>query len=255
MNQIPPNILTKVQSDFDRLNKDGNNVLNIENDKISKADGEKFFIDLNKDIDIETFYQYNADKYGESLTDAYFIKREQIKQAYNEIKGKEKPSLELQASSSETRIDSSDKAMVEKFYSNPQEGMVYNYKGYDIVYKDGKYSCPKKSYIEPAKFIQGITFHLNQEITEELYNRANSLFGSAQTKEEKDSIVKEFVYNLLKTDGQFDYDYLIANNNPGTSFSKTRRIGIEEKNIVKINFTLGEKEVILNNFEYFPEDE
>ena len=246
MSIIPDKLLIKVQHDFKTLDKDGNNVLNVKKDGISTENGANYFIDLNQDIDIETFYQYNADKYGEDLTDAFEAKREEVRRAYAELKTKEKPSLEP-----EYRIDPSDKTSVDNFYRNPKDGMIYNFKGTDIKYENGQYSCPGTDY-EPAKNIYGMTFQIIQDIRSKFYDEYNSKFDKAET-EKKGEVVDNYVKGLLNFDGRFNFDYLAANYNTGTKLSKTVTIGTENnKNRVLINFTLGEKEVILDDYKFYP---
>ena len=244
MSIIPDRLLVNVQADFSRLNADGNSVLNKEFDKISDADGAKFFIALNQDIDIETFYNYNADKYGGDLTDEYLAKRDEVTRSYNEIKNKEKQSLELQFAP-EKRIDPSNTEAVNKFYRNPEEGMVYTYKGYDIKYTGGKYHCSGKDY-EPSKQIQGITYYLNQDIIKDFYSKYNNELENTKSETEIDSVISKFVEELFKIDGRLDYDYLAANEVKGSKFSCRRRLG---DFVVKINYELGDNKVILNSFE------
>lgn len=253
MSIIPDKLFIKVQQDFKALDKDGNNVLNAKKDNISIDNGAKFFIDLNQDVDIETFYQYNADKYGEDITDAFEAKREEVSKSYANLKNKEKPSIELM-NNSEYLVDPTNKEMVEKFYRQPEEGMVYNFKGVDIKYQNGKYFCPGRDY-EPCKIIQGIIFYLKKDLSDNLLEESNTDFDNAKSQEEKDAAVKNYINGLFKIDGKFDYDFLIANNYPGTKFSRSVIIGTESnRNIVRINYTLGEKEVILNDYKFYPEN-
>ena len=244
---IPSRIIAKVQDDFNRLNKDGDKVLNTEKDNIQLSESADFFIAFGKDVDLETFYQYNADKYGEKISEEFNQKREEISKYYKDLSQKKKPSLEA-----EYRIDPSDKAAVNNFYRNPKEGMIYNYKGIDIKYENGQYCCPEKDY-EPSKNIYGVTFQIKQDLYNNFYDKYNSEFDNAKEGEEKDKVIAEFIKGLFDFDGRFDFDNFAANYNTGTKLSQTVIIGTENnKNRVRINFTIGEKEIIVNNYEYKP---
>lgn len=208
MTSIPPEARTQ----FRDLNKDGNNTLNVKNDTISKDIAFEFFIPEDTDIDLETFYNYNADKFGGEVTKDIEELRNDIRKKYEGIKDKEKPQMGL---SNQTNTQPQKAEDEDKFYHKPTENTYIELLGQKILYKDGKYQIVNRPDVEPNPNIFGITHIIKLEKSEKTTTTFKQAMENAQNNEEKRNAIDNMIEDLLSWHSSFDEDFIKCNYRPG----------------------------------------
>lgn len=198
--------------DFSRFDKDKDGLLNKEKDKIEIQFCQEYFIADNGDIDYSTFYQLNADKYGEKVQEEYLEKREEIHQKYQELNNKAKPTMGITNSPTSDTIE----ADIDTFFQKPENNTHINYIGYKIVYKDEAYSVEGRNDIPPNKNIYGITYQIKAEKREKTETDFKNSFENATTPEEKRKAIDNMLEDLLTWHNTLQPESLKANYSVGT---------------------------------------
>lgn len=205
-------INSNARIDFNMLDADKNGFLNLEKDRISQQDGAKFFIPIDGNIDPETFYLYNADKYEGEISEEILAKREAIHKAYEEIKDKQKPTMGLQEPEAQDVTLANNEV---DFWSNKATENTYIiFLGCKILYKNGYYTTPDRPDIKPAKNIYEVSSILTQEKREKTVNDFKTKMENAKTNEEKRAIADILLEDLSSWHSELSPSYLEGNYYP-----------------------------------------